>query len=322
MASSRSEENVSLKHFQHLEVSQCHIFLWPGRSHVRNWQKLVYNQNFKFCFWESQLIYIKSNRMRNLHAKLISEYGQESVRNLRWWEKLEMKMADFQNHGRFSLRCLSKGVTPVSIKLKTTVKTPKGIYIVRKADIMLMNERIRSVNNMNTMFKWQIDTCINSFRSMIGMKVMEECHRFMSYTRERRHIKTLDRQIKKFNQLWQKNTGGCSNYQHGREGHDQVQDTRKTTANNTETNQVPNTDTTPAIPVTPRETRKWVYNLSKIPLTEDEEKVLAWGPNFAIVAKEPPVGKYISQIERMCQNLNQGKVEEFRGETKSVLKNI
>ena len=34
--------------------------------------------------------------MRNIHAKLIKEYGQESVKILRWWEKLELKMADFQ----------------------------------------------------------------------------------------------------------------------------------------------------------------------------------------------------------------------------------
>ena len=151
----------------------------------------------------------------------------ESVRNLRQWEKLEMKMADFQNHRGFMLRCLSKGITPVNIKLKTTVKTPKGIYIVRKAEIMLMNEKIRSINNTITMFKWQIDTCINRLGNMIGVEVMEECHRFISYRRERRHIKTLDRQIKKFNQLLQKNTGDHSNYQHGREGHDWVEDTRK-----------------------------------------------------------------------------------------------
>ena len=36
--------------------------------------------------------------MRNIHAKLIPEYGQESVRFLWWWEILEMKMVDFQNH--------------------------------------------------------------------------------------------------------------------------------------------------------------------------------------------------------------------------------
>ena len=67
--------------------------------------------------------------------------------------------------------------------------------------------------------------------------------------------------------------------------------------------------------------RKWVHNLSKTPLTEDQEEVLATGPNFVVVAK-PPVGKYISQIERVCQQLNQGKVEELQGETKAILKNI
>ena len=128
--------------------------------------------------------------MRNIHAKLISEYGKESVRNLRKWKKLEMKMTDFQNHRRFTLRCLSKGITPVIIKPKTTVKTPKGIYIVRKAERMLLNERIKSINNMITMFTWQIDTCISSLGSMIGIEVIEECHRFISYRRERRHIRT------------------------------------------------------------------------------------------------------------------------------------
>ena len=53
-----------------------------------------------------------------------------------------------------------------------------------------------------------------------------------------------------------------------------------------------------------------------------QEKVLTHGPSFAVVAKEPPVSKYISQIERMCQQLKQGKGEELRGEIKSILKNI
>ena len=69
-------------------------------------------------------------------------------------------------------------------------------------------------------------------------------------------------------------------------------------------------------------TRKWVHNLSKTPLTEDQQKVLARGPNFAIVAMQPPLGEYISQIERMCQQLKQGKAEELREETKAILMNI
>ena len=104
--------------------------------------------------------------MRSLHAKIKSENGKEGVLNLRQWEKLEMKMVDFKNHRRFTLRCLSQGLVPVSIKLKTTVKTPKGTYIVRKAKKMLMNERVRAINNSITMFNCQIDTCINNLERL------------------------------------------------------------------------------------------------------------------------------------------------------------
>ena len=144
------------------------------------------------------------------------------------------------------------------------------------------------------------------------MEAMEECHRFISLRKENRHKNTLERQTKKFNRLWQRITGGRSNYQHGREGYWE-EDTRETRSYNTETNQT-NTETarTPGTIKESSMTRKWVHNLSKTPLTDDQQKVLAGGPNFAIVAKEPAVGEYISQIERMCQQLKQGGRAESR----------
>ena len=44
------------------------------------------------------------------------------------------------------------------------------------------------------------------------------------------------------------------------------------------------------------------------------------GPTLAITTKEPPVSEYISQIERVCQELEKGKAEELRGEIKQILK--
>ena len=138
--------------------------------------------------------------MRNIHAQIISRIWRGKVLKIfRQWEKLEMKMADFKNHRRFLLRCLSNGITPVSIKLKSTVKTPKGIYIVRKAEKLLMNERTKLIKNMITMLNCQIHTCINNLGSMINIEVMENCHEFINHRRERRYCKTLERQKDKFN---------------------------------------------------------------------------------------------------------------------------
>ena len=76
--------------------------------------------------------------MRNLHIFMKEEYGQRSVFLLRLWENLEKKMADYRNHQRFSLRCLKSEVVPVSIRLKTNVKTSKGFQIIRRAEKQLL----------------------------------------------------------------------------------------------------------------------------------------------------------------------------------------
>ena len=58
----------------------------------------------------------------------------------------------------------------------------------------------------------------------------------------------------------------------------------------------------------------WVRNISKTPLTEAQECLLAHGPNFVIVPKEPPICEYIVATEKACKQLMQGKAEELRGE--------
>ena len=65
-----------------------------------------------------------------------------------------------------------------------------------------------------------------------------------------------------------------------------------------------------------------IRNLSRRLLTQAQEKVLRHRPNSAIVTQEPPIGEYIAQVEKVCQNLKQGEAEEMRGEIKSILKKI
>ena len=57
-------------------------------------------------------------------------------------------------------------------------------------------------------------------------------------------------------------------------------------------------------------------------MTEAEERLLAHRPNFAVVPRELPILEYITAIESTCTQLQQGKVEELRGEIKALLKKI
>ena len=64
-------------------------------------------------------------------------------------------MADFKNHRRFLLRCLSADIIPVNIRLRSNNKSPKGYNIIKRAEKALLNERMRTVNNTITMFENQ-----------------------------------------------------------------------------------------------------------------------------------------------------------------------
>ena len=143
--------------------------------------------------------------MRSLHLHIRREYGKENVDTFRGWEKIENKMADFSNHQRFSLRCLNQDLIPVSIRLRSTIKTPKGKQIVKKVERALLNERIRSINNTLSMLKEKRDTCIFQLEERLDRDCMEECRNFIKIKRESRHYKTLEQQRNKLERLCQRN---------------------------------------------------------------------------------------------------------------------
>ena len=112
--------------------------------------------------------------------------------------------------------------------------------------------------------------------------------------KEVRHQKVLKRQISKFDRLIQEQKkqeqGGCSNI-------DDRTDLGQKKIN-----------------------KKWVINLSSIPLTKEQENLLSHGPNFAISPKKPPLGDYILNIEKACQSLDTNMAEELRSEAYRVLR--
>ena len=62
--------------------------------------------------------------MRNLHSHITTEYDGESKELFHHLERIQLKMADFQNHRCFTSRCLGEEVVPVGIKLKSQVTLP------------------------------------------------------------------------------------------------------------------------------------------------------------------------------------------------------
>ena len=144
--------------------------------------------------------------------------------------------------------------------------------IIRKAEISLLNERIRSINNAINMLSQEKDTCIRKLEEKLDEDLMKECESFIEKRKEARHQKTLSRQKRKFEALCQKSNferGGCSNNIHS------GKDAQSYPYSNNQKNQQQNN-------MINIHKNKWVINISSKPLTADEERVLAHGPNYAM----------------------------------------
>ena len=79
---------------------------------------------------------------------------------------------------------------------------------------------------MINMLKIQKDKCIDQLENCLVERTMEECVEFINLRRESRHIRTLERQLLKFEQLCHKNKirGSCSNIQEKQDGCSNIKD--------------------------------------------------------------------------------------------------
>ena len=149
--------------------------------------------------------------MRNLHLIILQEFGIEARRLLREWERLRLRSSDYKNHRIFSLRCIHKELIPVSIKLKTTLDTPRARHIIRKAEKDLLQARIKAINNILEQVDRESQDCRDKLASIISQERLEQCQDFINKVSELRFNKVKQRQINKLNHLVTKKEGNITN---------------------------------------------------------------------------------------------------------------
>ena len=128
----------------------------------------------------------------------------EALQQFRDWERVQIRDCNYRNHGIFTLRCITKELVPVSIKLKTTIKTEKARKIIRKAERDLLKGRVKSINSLLGYNAKQRDLCRSQLASLSWRSTMNKCQELIDKVSEFRYIKVRERQINKFNRLLQK----------------------------------------------------------------------------------------------------------------------
>ena len=172
------------------------------------------------------------------------------------------------------------------------------------------------INNMLEVNMYKRETYFHQLRGVLHHNTLEEYQSLIKRVIECRHQRILERQKSKFEVLYQQKTSGCSNMgghsNHAINPGNEKSSSTATTTNNDQINEA--TDEKAEV------ASRWVKNLLSIPLTKDQESLLAHGPKFAISPKHPPTGEYTVAIEQACSKLNQQEAEELRVEVKKALK--
>ena len=148
--------------------------------------------------------------MRNLHLIILQEFGIEARCLLREWERLRLRSSDYRKHRFFSLRCIHEELIPVSIKLKSTLDTPKARQIIRKAEKDLLQARVKAINNILDQVDKEIQDCRTKLASIILQERLEQCQVFIKKVSELRFNKVKQRQINKLNHLVSKKEGNIT----------------------------------------------------------------------------------------------------------------
>ena len=148
--------------------------------------------------------------MRNLHNILLQEDGIEARHLFRLWEKLKIRASDYRNHRIFTLRCLHSDLIPVSIKLKSTIKSTRAKQILRKAEKELLQARIKSINFILDSTSQQLEECRSKLASIISTQKLRECQDFIDKVSENRFNKVKQRQINKLNLLTTRKEGNIT----------------------------------------------------------------------------------------------------------------
>ena len=230
-----------------------------------------------------------------LPQRLEREFDRTIIKKFREWEKLEHKIAAFQNHLHFTLHCKHHDIFPPSLTLKCSMKGKGADYILRKAQKQLTNERITRINRQLEYFnnlKADIDELL--FTNVPG-NYYDEIKEWMTHAHDNKFDNIRSRQKQKFQRLLHKHKRNNDEGNTIIKVHDQ------------EKNNIQD---------------KWVVNLSNRPLAEDKTSLLKKGLNFAITPNTVPINDYVIAIESACKlvGYESKQAESLRSECVKAIK--
>ena len=207
------------------------------------------------------------------------------MQTLQEWEKWVISESDYKNHRRFTLRCISKGIIPVNVRLKSSSIncSRRAREIIYRSEKLLLQDRVKCINGIlwNNEGKLERRSRLSALvTTTTTTTTKDRCIEFINKVREARYVKVKNRQVNKFNRLLAKSGNGSEINTQSSNNNNQSQvvnsnrhQSEAINSNSSNRNQLQ----------TSGANNKGVINLSNTPLTPVQECLLAKAPNYAIV---------------------------------------
>ena len=106
------------------------------------------------------------------------------------WERFQLRDCDYRTHRIFTLTCISKELVPVSIRLKTTIKTEKDRKIIRKAEKNLLQARVKSFNSILGDNAKQREFSRSQLVTIVSTSTIDKCQQFIDKVSQLRFLKS------------------------------------------------------------------------------------------------------------------------------------
>ena len=162
-----------------------------------------------FCSRENQLALIINQQNEKYTSNYTRREWDRGTALVQGVEKASAKGLWLKNR-ILTLRCIHKDLVPVSIKLKTTLRTEKAKKMIRIAEKILVQARINSINSILDNNTKQRELCRSKLASILSTSNFRKCQVFVEKVGEFRFNKVKSRQVNRFNNLVCKKEGNIT----------------------------------------------------------------------------------------------------------------
>ena len=140
----------------------------------------------------------------NVFDCILRQHGREVLKMVRKGEKTLGKLARWQNHKHFNIRCRYNNITPNSLKLRTCMKGVKTMKIIHNAEKKLLQERIRQCDFTIRKYEESVKELKSSLQSKVSTEINNQILTLFEKTHSSHFEMAKSRQRQKFERLLSK----------------------------------------------------------------------------------------------------------------------